>query len=67
MHWKMGVLSLLLGSILWLGVPGSALIEPVLAATCGPKGAQLVRAPKGGCYYINRNGNETYVDRSCCN
>lgn len=22
--------------------------------------------PKGGCYYINRNGNKTYVDRSLC-
>jgi len=23
--------------------------------------------PKGGCYYINSNGNKTYVDRSKCN
>lgn len=23
--------------------------------------------PKGGCYYINSNGNKTYVDRSYCN
>lgn len=22
--------------------------------------------PKGGCYYINKNGNKTYVDRSFC-
>ncbi len=22
--------------------------------------------PKGGCYYINSNGNKTYVDRSFC-
>jgi hypothetical protein len=23
--------------------------------------------PKGGCYYINKNGNKTYVDHSFCN
>jgi len=23
--------------------------------------------PRGGCYYINSNGNKTYVDRSFCN
>lgn len=22
--------------------------------------------PRGGCYYINSNGNKTYVDRSLC-
>lgn len=26
-----------------------------------------IRGPRGGCYYINRNGNKTYVDRSLCN
>lgn len=25
------------------------------------------RGPRGGCYYINRNGGKTYVDRSMCN
>ncbi len=25
------------------------------------------RGPRGGCYYINRNGNKTYVARSMCN
>ena len=29
-------------------------------------GKQLYRGPKGGCYYINSNGNKTYVDRSFC-
>jgi hypothetical protein len=24
------------------------------------------RGPRGGCYYINSNGNKTYVDRSVC-
>lgn len=23
--------------------------------------------PRGGCYYINKNGNKTYVDHSFCN
>jgi hypothetical protein len=25
-----------------------------------------ITGPKGGCYYINKNGNKTYVDRSLC-
>lgn len=29
--------------------------------------AQYIRGPRGGCYYINSNGNKTYVDRSLCN
>jgi len=27
---------------------------------------QYIRGPRGGCYYINSNGNKTYVDRSFC-
>lgn len=27
---------------------------------------RYIRGPRGGCYYINRNGNRTYVDRSLC-
>lgn len=27
---------------------------------------RYIRGPRGGCYYINRNGNKTYVDRSLC-
>ncbi len=30
------------------------------------KGRQLYRGPQGGCYYINSNGNKTYVDRDNC-
>lgn len=26
-----------------------------------------IRGPRGGCYYINSNGNKTYVDHSYCN
>ena len=25
-----------------------------------------ITGPKGGCYYINSNGNKTYVDRTLC-
>ncbi len=28
---------------------------------------KLITGPKGGCYYINSNGNKTYVDRGLCN
>lgn len=37
------------------------------AATAGSMDRKLIRGPRGGCYYINRNGNKTYVDRSLCN
>lgn len=26
-----------------------------------------IRGPRGGCYYINSNGNKTYVARNLCN
>ena len=26
----------------------------------------LNRGPDGGCYYVNSNGNKSYVDRSDC-
>lgn len=35
---------------------------------CGiHNGHELFEGPQGGCYYINDNGNKTYVDRSECN
>lgn len=35
---------------------------------CGShNGKQLYLGPKGGCYYINSNGNKEYVNRSECN
>lgn len=35
---------------------------------CGyHNGKQLYKGPQGGCYYINSNGNKTYVNRSECN
>lgn len=27
----------------------------------------LFVGPEGGCYYVNSNGNKSYVDRSDCN
>ncbi len=29
-------------------------------------GRYYIRGPRGGCYYINSNGNKTYVGRSLC-
>ncbi|REA56980.1 hypothetical protein DSL64_25340 [Dyadobacter luteus] len=35
---------------------------------CGTHaGNTLITGERGGCYYINKNGNKTYVDRSECN
>ncbi len=35
---------------------------------CGTyNGNSLWTGERGGCYYINSNGNKTYVDRSECN
>jgi len=30
------------------------------------QGRKLICGPRGGCHYINRNGNKTYADRSLC-
>lgn len=30
------------------------------------KSRRYIRGSRGGCYYINRNGNKTYVSRSLC-
>ena len=35
--------------------------------SCGShSGHSLHKGPDGGCYYINDNGNKTYVDRDEC-
>jgi hypothetical protein len=35
--------------------------------TYRPKTPQkYILGPRGGCYYINENGNKTYVDRDLC-
>lgn len=38
----------------------------VNAGPCYYKDHRLYVGPKGGCYYINKNGNKTYVDRFYC-
>ena len=43
-------------------------IESQSQESCGfHNGNRLNVGPQGGCYYINSNGNKTYVDRSECN
>lgn len=35
--------------------------------SCGSyNGNKLYKGPNGGCYYINSNGNKTYVDNNLC-
>lgn len=34
---------------------------------CGTyKNHILFRGPRGGCYYINKNGNKSYIEKSLC-
>lgn len=43
--------------------------KPARIATYSPpttKQTGYMTGPRGGCYYINGNGNKTYVDRSLC-
>lgn len=37
-------------------------------SACGTykSGQKLYKGPEGGCYYINSNGNKTYVEREAC-
>lgn len=37
-----------------------------LEAPPGAVAREFIRSPRGGCYYINGNGNKTYVDRGKC-
>ncbi len=48
--------------------PGTVSSPPSTGdSKCGIyNGKQLYIGPKGGCYYINSNGNKTYVDRGYC-
>ena len=58
-----------------LSVPTPATLRstiPPPAATTNPvplrqsSGRTYIRGSRGGCYYVNSNGNKTYVDRSLC-
>lgn len=42
-------------------------MDETVNSSCGfYKGKPVSEGPKGGCYYINSNGNKSYVDRSYC-
>lgn len=46
---------------------GSAVADSIFTPRDGQVIARTyIRGPRGGCYYINSNGNKTYVDRSKC-
>jgi hypothetical protein len=40
---------------------------PTPPRRASPSYRTYIRGPRGGCYYINSNGNKTYVDRGMCN
>jgi hypothetical protein len=47
----------------------TALLVSMLACNlidCTYNGHKLYKGARGGCYYLNKNGNKTYVDRSYC-
>lgn len=41
--------------------------SPVKKSSVGTARGGYVRGSRGGCYYVNRRGGKTYVDRSLCN
>ena len=45
----------------------SAPANPAAPSSCGMyNGKPVYSGPRGGCYYINSNGNKTYVARNFC-
>jgi len=46
-------------------VSPTPLYTPPIVAPSAPS-RLYITGPRGGCYYINGNGNKTYVDRSMC-
>ena len=36
------------------------------SGTNGSSSKRYISGPRGGCYYLNGNGNKSYVDRSLC-
>ncbi|MBO0947357.1 PKD domain-containing protein [Fibrella forsythiae] len=54
-------------AVLITGVKTSPIVTPPSTGGCGSYNSKtLYKGPEGGCYYINSNGNKTYVDRSYC-
>ena len=55
-------------TVLLLAITGCGSSSPTSSSSCGThNGETLHLGPQDGCYYINSNGNKTYVDRSECN
>lgn len=67
----LSILSIILSSAFLASAPtmpaalSQEMSAPVLASNI-EIARKYIRGPRGGCYYINRNGNKTYVDRSLC-
>lgn len=56
-------------SLLRDGNPASGLYSSGSATRSSSRGTsyrRYIRGPRGGCYYINSNGNKTYVDHGFC-
>lgn len=47
--------------------PAPAKIKSTPSTKRSSESRYYIRGPRGGCYYINGNGNKTYVNRSLCN
>ena len=48
-------------------VPPTTPASPATPPSCGMyNGKPVYTGPRGGCYYINSNGNKTYVERNFC-
>ena len=47
---------------------GTVTQQGAVDRACGTykSGQSLRKEPEGGCYYINSNGNKTYVEREAC-
>lgn len=57
------------GTEIWYDSDGNKISEnnPTQTDLCGyHNGEKLYKGPRGGCYYLNSNGNKTYVDRGEC-
>ena len=56
--------------VIFIALIGVVLVNPMHSLaenTYRPKTQHIyITGPRVGCYYINRNGKKTYVDRSLC-
>lgn len=50
-----------------VGIASTSAHEPEEWPCGSHNGNQLTTGEKGGCYYVNGNGNKVYVERSECN